>query len=220
MGSPLGPVLANIFMCHLEDILFRDCSPAFRPLFYRRYVDDTFLLFRSEDAAEQFLEYANGIHNNIQFTIEHENNDCLSFLDIMITRCNEHFSTSVFRKKTYTGLGSNFYSSCFLTFKTNSICTLLHRAFDLSSSWLDIHKEVEFLRTYFNENCYPSFLFDRFLKRFLKDKFQPVIPTTTVPKLGLYASLPYTKDAKFLSTLNDIIRKYFYCVDPKLVLGT
>ena len=48
MGSPLGPTLANIFLCHWEEIWLEKCPLQFRPLFYRRYVDDTFLLFRSE----------------------------------------------------------------------------------------------------------------------------------------------------------------------------
>ena len=52
MGSPLGPVLANIFMCHLEEALFSQCSPAFRPVYYKRYVDDTFILFQTKVAAE------------------------------------------------------------------------------------------------------------------------------------------------------------------------
>ena len=38
MGSPLGPFLANVFMCHLEDRLSdNDLIPSF----YKRYVDDT-----------------------------------------------------------------------------------------------------------------------------------------------------------------------------------
>ena len=77
---------------------------------------------------------------------------------------------------------------------------------------------MEVLRSYFNANCYPRFLFDKFLKKFLKDKFQPIIPTTTVPKLTLYASMPYSNDSKFLITLSQIVRKYFYCVNPKLIL--
>lgn len=88
----------------------------------------------------------------------------------------------------------------------------------MSSDWLNFHNEVEFLRTYFKNNCYPRFLFDKYLKKFLKDKFQPIIPTTTVPKLGFYASLPYNSDPKFLNTVTQIIRKYFCCLDPKLVL--
>ena len=38
MGSPLGPLLANVFMSHIEENLERDGK---LPSFYRRYVDDT-----------------------------------------------------------------------------------------------------------------------------------------------------------------------------------
>ena len=219
MGSPLGPVLANVFMCHLENIMFNQCPSEYRPVYYRRYVDDTFLLFRNRFAAQQFLEFANSIHDNITFTIEFENNNkSLPFLDILVTRCTQHFTTSVFRKKTYTGLGLNFYSSCFLNFKVNSISTLLHRAYSLSSGWLNFHEEVVFLRKYFRDNCYPKFLFDKYLKKFLKNKFQPIVPITTVPKLNFYASLPFSRDRKFLTSLSGIINRYFLCVNPKLVL--
>ena len=205
-------------MCYLEDILLDQCSREYRPVYYRRYVDDTFMLFRSKFAAEQFLQFANNIHNNINFTIEFEDNDCLPFLDILVTRHTDNFSTTVFRKKTYTGLGLNFYSTCFFNFKLNSIRTLLHRAYSLSSGWLNFHKEVEFLREYFRENCYPKFLFDKYLKKFLNNKYQPVVPTTTVPKLSFYASLPYSNNSKFLTTLTQIINKHFPCLNPKLVL--
>ena len=205
-------------MCHLEETLFKDCPTACRPVFYRRYVDDTFLLFQNKVAAERFLEYANCLHANINFTIEHETNNCLPFLDILITRSDEHFSTSVYRKKTYTGLGSNFYSSCFQNFKTNSISTLLHRAFSVSSDWLNFHKEIEFLRKYFCDNCYPGDIFEKYLKKFLDDKFCPATLVPNVPKLDFFASMPYSRDTKFLKGLSDIIKKHFYCINPKLIL--
>ena len=31
MGSPLGPTLANIFLCHYEDIRLRNCSLECKP---------------------------------------------------------------------------------------------------------------------------------------------------------------------------------------------
>ena len=45
MGSPLGPSLANIFICALEDKYLNDCPLRFKPIFYRCYVNDTFRLF-------------------------------------------------------------------------------------------------------------------------------------------------------------------------------
>ena len=49
MGSPLGPALANVFMCHFENIWLENCPSHFKPIVYRRFVDDAFLLFRSKD---------------------------------------------------------------------------------------------------------------------------------------------------------------------------
>ena len=42
MGSPLRLVLANIFMGYCEEKI----SKEYMPLFYNRYVDDTFAIFR------------------------------------------------------------------------------------------------------------------------------------------------------------------------------
>ena len=145
MGSPLGPIFANIFMSFLEESFLDDCPLEFRPLFYKRFVDDTFALFYDRRSATQFLEYINGIHPNIKFTIEHEENNKLPFLDVLITRENNCFSTSVFRKSTFTGLGSNFYSSRFYHFKLNSIFTLLQRCYCMSSNWFNFHTEIQIL---------------------------------------------------------------------------
>ena len=43
MGSPLGPVLANIFMCHFEEKWVMNNSD--RPSVWFRYVDDTFYFY-------------------------------------------------------------------------------------------------------------------------------------------------------------------------------
>ena len=57
MGSPLGPALANIFMCSFESKWLRNCPVGFKPVFYRRYIDDIFVLLSSPDHADKFREY-------------------------------------------------------------------------------------------------------------------------------------------------------------------
>ena len=42
MGSPLGPTLGNVFMCHFENIWLENCPAHFKPIIYRRFVADTF----------------------------------------------------------------------------------------------------------------------------------------------------------------------------------
>ena len=54
MGSPLAPVLANLFMGHHEREWLQNFGLT-EVLFYRRYVDDTFCLFHSEADAVQFF---------------------------------------------------------------------------------------------------------------------------------------------------------------------
>ena len=217
MGSPLGPTFANIFMCSLEENMLDNCPLSFRPLFYRRYVDDTFLLFRNKDHAADFLDYANGIHRNIRFTIEYENDDKLPFLDILVFRNNDHFNTTVFRKKTFTGLGSNFYSHCFFNFKVNSLSTLIHRAFTLTSDWNAFHQEISFLHEYFINNCFPSKLFFNYVKKFLNNIYIPKLTIPTVPKLPLYASVPLIHSKSFYTDLYKIINKHLPAIDLKLI---
>ena len=45
MGSPLGPTLANDFLAYHEKNWLERFPLEYRPFYYRRYVDDTFVLF-------------------------------------------------------------------------------------------------------------------------------------------------------------------------------
>ena len=42
----------------------------FKLSFYRRYVDDIFVLFESLESAHSFREYMSSKHQNIQFTVK------------------------------------------------------------------------------------------------------------------------------------------------------
>ena len=74
MGSPLGPQLANAFMSFHEKTWLKDCPIEYKPKFYRRYVDDIFVLFEDIQKFEKFKSYLNSKHPNIKFTSELENN--------------------------------------------------------------------------------------------------------------------------------------------------
>ena len=57
MGSPLGPALANAFLCHHEADWLDDCPLSFAPVFYARYVDDIFVLLKSLGDVERLATY-------------------------------------------------------------------------------------------------------------------------------------------------------------------
>ena len=108
MGLPLSPTLANIFLGYHESKWLEECPNEFKPSYYRRYMDDCFILFRCQEHAKIFLEYVNQKHANINFTCENEVNGKLPFLDCTVERRDNMFSTQVYRKSTFTGLGSSF----------------------------------------------------------------------------------------------------------------
>ena len=64
MGSPLGPLLANVFMCSIEGSLK---SQGKLPDFYRRYVDDTLVKMPDLAAATAFLDTLNHAHSAFHY---------------------------------------------------------------------------------------------------------------------------------------------------------
>ena len=117
MGSPLGPTLANVFLCHYEKNWLNECPSQFKPVVYKRYVDDIFVLFKSKEHLKLFVNYMNSKHRNIKFTFETEDSNNFSFLDVKITRQNKRFVTSIFRKATFSGVFTNYDSFISDTYK-------------------------------------------------------------------------------------------------------
>ena len=210
MGSPLGPTLANAFLCYHEKKWLADCPTEFKPIKFNRYVDDCFLAFKSKEHATKFLEYVNSKHNSISFTSEFEIDNSLPFLDILITKEFGSLSTNVFRKETYTGLGLNYDSYVPYLFKINSIKTLLHRAYNICNSWHNFHCELEKLREYFYINCYPKHLIDKQIKRFISNKFNHNQTIVDISKEVKYVTLPFQGHFSYQlrNNLSCLLKKY------------
>ena len=77
MGSPLGPLMANAFLCSIEEKLEHDNK---LPEFYRRYVDDTLATMKDVPAAEAFFTTLNNCHPSINFTMELASDNKLPFI--------------------------------------------------------------------------------------------------------------------------------------------
>ena len=84
MDSPLGPVFADICLCVHEVLWLEKYPPEFKPMIYKRYVNDTVLLFQNINQIEKFKYYLNLQHANIKFTSEIEIYNSGLFLKIKI----------------------------------------------------------------------------------------------------------------------------------------
>ena len=220
MGNPLGPTLANVFLCFNESKWLDDCPFEFKPKLYRRYVDDIFLLFSDNSHVNLFLNYLNNKHPNMQFTSASEINNNISFLDVNIHRKNNKFETNVYRKQTFTGLGSRYDSFVPRSFKDNVITCLVHRAYRICSSFTDFDFELSNLRKYFSGNKYPQHLFDRYVSKFLNNVFNPQPKVLTVPRKNIFMKLPYfgIKSNELKKELCQLLSKFYPQIKLNLIL--
>ena len=170
MGSPLAPVLANLFMGHNEKRWLENYNSGFE--FYRRYVDDTFALFNTEQDVLSFFSYINSQHPNIKFAMEKEENHKLHFLDVLLdNHSNQGIITSVFHKKTYTGLLTNYYSFVPFSYKLGLVRTLVDRVFKINNTWTGFHLDISNLTKTLRKNLFPSSVIENAVRKFLNNYF-------------------------------------------------
>ena len=132
MGSPLGPLLANVFMCSIKDKLDQDGT---LPSYYRRYVDDTFTIMPDVASAIIFLDTLNHCHPSAKFTMEVERNASLPFIGVELLNLAPRIKTKVYVKPTNTGLLLHYQSHVDIRYKRSLILTMLDRAYRISSDW-------------------------------------------------------------------------------------
>ena len=128
VGSPLRPVLANVFMGYHPKIWleqFKTCEV----VLYRRYVDDIICLLACEKDAYDFFTFLNSSHPNIKFTFEKKKDNKIALLGMCINKTNHSFWTNVFRKSMSIGLYTNFSSFAPFSSKIGLTKTLIHQTY-------------------------------------------------------------------------------------------
>ena len=139
MGSPLGVLLANFFMGSIEEEIFKETE---KPDIYCRYVDDIFIKTKNYDDTEKLrkrLQESSGLN----FTIERSINGTMPFLDVLVKQIDESFKTEVYTKTTNPGHCLNGRSECPQRYKDSTIGAYIRRAITHSSTWEQIHQEIE-----------------------------------------------------------------------------
>ena len=151
MGSPLGPVLANIFVGYCESLV----PESMWPPMYCRFVDDSFAHCENREQGEELLQVLNNLHPALVFTCESEHGGRLPFLEVLVEKVEESSSvTSVYRKPTFTGLYITWDSFCATKYKVNLVKNLVYRARRICSE-SRLQQELDKLRSIFLTNGYP-----------------------------------------------------------------
>ncbi|KFD64510.1 hypothetical protein M514_23357 [Trichuris suis] len=155
MGSPLSPVLAEIFMESFERKMFETVDRQLRPRLFKRYVDDIFVIIKNGQE-EPFLTFHNSIFpNQIVFTMEKESNNSVPFLDALITRTNEGLRIRVYRKSTHTDQYLNFSSHHPRSVMRGILAGMINRATHLCDPEF-LRPELNYIKKIFYRNGYPK----------------------------------------------------------------
>ena len=182
MGSPLFPILADIFMEEFENSSLNTAD--LQPKLWLRYVDDTFVVWpHGRDTLQDFLLHLNQQHPSIKFTMETEEDHKIAFLDVGISRNPDgSLHHNVYRKPTHTDRYLNQRSFHHPSIKSSVNRTLVQRAYNICDKD-SLPKELQHIRTTLKRNGYnPNKI----------STAKPVPnPESKVSDLTLSACLPY-----------------------------
>lgn len=189
MGSPLGPILANIFVGYIESQV--DDAIKENAWFYRRYVDDILVIAKSEHNITKLHEKLNSANNNIRFTIELENNRSLPFLDVLIERQPDRLLFGWYHKDNWSGVLLHFNSFVPVQWKRGLLKGFKYRILNICSPE-KLMLAMDELTNVFQKNGYPmNFIQEYFLDYIPHNK---VKKNSDVSKKPVYICLPFLGD--------------------------
>ena len=158
MGSPVSPLVANLFMEDLEQKAIDTAEDGSKPKLWKRYVDDTLEVIKKGNA-EKLTEHLNTIDetNSIKFTHEEETDGSIPFLDTQLERKEDgSVKVKVYRKKTHTNQYLAFTSHHPLHQKLGVVRTLLDRCEGIVTEEIDRKEERDTIKNALATCGYPA----------------------------------------------------------------
>jgi hypothetical protein len=161
MGSPVSPVVANLYMEFLEQKAIATAPISCQPKMWKRYVDDILEIVQ-KDQVDNLTEHINQSDptGNIKFTYEKESDGTIPFLDTLIVRKPDgSVKLLVYRKATHTDQYLNFKSHHPIHQKLGVVRTLFDRMNTIVSEEEDRKKEEEKVKQALTCCGYPNWAF-------------------------------------------------------------
>lgn len=194
MGSPLSPILAKILMTEIMSNLFEKMT--YRPKLVALYVDDS-LWIMDKFMPEIVLSFLNEFHPKIRFTMEIENDCCISFLDLKVIRSSNQILTCWCKKSFASDMLLNYFSNHNNTCIMETAIAYVKNIINISSPEFFHKNKIEIQRILTN-NCFPEDI----ILRILQEHYTLMRPVLTKnKKSGPF--IPIIFRNKFTSSLKN-----------------
>ena len=192
IGLSLMVVVAEGYLQFLESNAIQTAiNTCVAPKSYVRYVDDSHSRFNDESQVEPFREILNSQDPKIQYTVEHEVNGSLPFLDVnVINTGGGAYEFQIYRKDAITNLmikpnssvDPNMYKGVFKGF--------LARAVRICSAQY-LQQEVDTLITIFKENGYNEEELKQLSEEYLSRRESNNSTTSHDQRCQRYVKMPF-----------------------------
>ncbi|GFG33347.1 hypothetical protein Cfor_09986 [Coptotermes formosanus] len=142
MGSPISGLVAEISLQHFEGLIIKHLLEDGRIKYYTRYVDDIMMIYDSSKILqEDILSKMNMFHHNLIFKLTPEQDNAVSFLDLIITKKCSKLNVNIYRKPTTTGMTLHATSNHPPEHEMVAYRALVHRMHNLPLS--ETHRKAE-----------------------------------------------------------------------------
>jgi len=170
MGSPLSGYLAEIYIQEIEETDVKHWLESKEIIYYKRYVDDIFILYNQSKTNEiQVLDKINKINKHLQTKLNTEKEEKTQFLDLTVSRKKHNMSIDIYRKPTETDTTINYHSNHPLEQKLSAYRYHINRLNTLPINTEERKKE-EKLESMAINNSYPMDMVKKLKEKMKKIK--------------------------------------------------
>ena len=166
MGSLLGPLLANTFMCSIEEKLEENNE---LPSLYKRYVDDTLATMPDLNESNTILDNLDSCHRNLKFTMEIAEQNTIPLVGMNITKSGNRLKHQSTESPTILAYSCTTTAMWANVTKIFLLATMIHRGYQLSSTPNTFSAQCNKLRSTFLDLDYPINLINSTINKFLRN---------------------------------------------------
>ena len=191
IGNAASPLVADFTMDYFEKkIKFKRWCPR---IFFR-YVDDYFTIIKKCQVNE-ILQLMNNQINSIEFTMETEEDNKISYLDLLLERKGRKIEFDIYRKESNTGLLIQKDSYHHQSHQAAAFHSMIHRLLSIPMTKENYEKELISIEDIAEKNGYNKKYIERILKKHKKKinlgEITKLVSLTKEDPLN-YISIPFS----------------------------